>query len=422
MPKSRLFTYENGLLFLLGLTFGFLFFDRNAAGFLVPLIAPDLHLSNWQIGWLSSGLSITWAISAYVFGAWSDRSGIRKPFLIVCVVTFSACSFLSGLAGSFAMLLAARMLMGLAEGPFLPVALSIMATESGEGRRAVNMGVVQNFFSALLGSFAVPLFLVPLAEHFSWRVSFFVAGIPGLICAVLIALYVREPAPSRVAAASAGSASIGPLAMLKVRNVWLCSLISCCMVAWMVLGWAFLPNYFVAYRHIPATEMGYLMSPLGVCAAFAGFAIPALSDRIGRKPVMITFCLLAVLTPLAALFFSGPLPLLSALMLVGWLAAGTFPLYMGTIPAESTSPKLIATAMGLVVGIGEIIGGVGAPLLAGWAADQTTLRTAILIEAGCALAGGLLALGLVETAPARKMGTDLFSPGSVGTSDRLKRK
>jgi predicted MFS family arabinose efflux permease len=297
-----------------------------------------------------------------------------------------------------------------------------MAAESGERRRGVNMGVMQNFFSALLGSFAVPLFLVPLAEHFSWRVSFFVAGIPGLICAVLIALYVREPASTRVAAAAARGESIGLLAMLKVRNVWLCSLISCCMVAWMVLGWAFLPTYFVGYRHIPPTEMGYLMSPLGICAAFAGFAIPALSDRIGRRPVMIAFCLLAVLTPLAALYFSGPLPVLSGLMFVGWLAAGTFPLYMGAIPAESTSPKLIATAMGLVVGIGEIVGGFCGPLIAGWAADQTTLRTPILIEAGCALAAGLLALGLVETAPARKMGTGLFSPGSVGPSDRLKRK
>src|SRR5882672_7253403 len=316
MTRSRLFTYENAILLLLGLTFGFLFFDRNAAGFLAPFIAPDLKLSNWQIGFISSGLSITWAISAYVFGAWSDRTGIRKPFLIACVVTFSACSFLSGLAGSFATLIAARMLMGLAEGPFLPVALSIMAAESGEKRRAINMGLMQNFFSALLGSFAVPLFLVPLAEHFSWRVSFFVAGIPGLICAVLIALYVREPASSRATAAAAVGESIGPLAMLKVRNVWLCSLISCFMVAWMVLGWAFLPSYYVAYRHIPPTEMGYLMSPLGVCAAFAGFAIPALSDRIGRKPVMITFCLLAVLTPLAALYFPGPLPLLSALMFI----------------------------------------------------------------------------------------------------------
>ncbi|HZF15992.1 MAG TPA: MFS transporter [Steroidobacteraceae bacterium] len=414
MTRSRLFTYENAILLLLGLTFGFLFFDRNAAGFLAPFIAPDLKLSNWQIGFISSGLSITWAISAYVFGAWSDRTGIRKPFLIACVLAFSACSFLSGIASSFALLIVARMLMGLAEGPFLPVALSIMAAESSEGRRGFNMGAMQNGFAALFGTFAAPLLLVPLAERFSWHVSFFVAGVPGLLCALLIARYVREPVAARAEPRSSpadqrAERSPGLVAMLKVRNVWLCSLISCFMVGWMVLGWAFLPTFFVLYRHIPAMQMGYLMSALGVCAAFAGLAIPALSDRIGRRPVVIFFPLLAVLCPLAALYYGGSIVVLGALMFIGWLAAGVFPLFMGTIPAESTSPRLIATAMGLVVGIGEIVGGFCGPLIAGAVADRTSLEAPILIEAGCALAGGLLAIGLKETAPARKKGTDLFS-------------
>ncbi len=403
MTRSRFATYENGILLLLGVTFGFLFFDRNAAGFLAPFIAPDLHLSNREIGFISSGLSITWAISAYVFGAASDRSGIRKPFLLVCIVAFSLCSFLSGLAGSFAMLFATRMLMGLAEGPFLPVALSIMASESGERRRGFNMGVLQNGFSALLGSFAAPLVLMPLAQHYSWRISFFVAGIPGLLCAVLIARYVREPKPlsAAVAAVSGREPTMGLVAMLRVRNVWLCSLISCFMVAWMVLGWAFLPTFFMNYRHIPPGQTSWLMSTLGACAAFGGFVVPALSDRIGRRPVMIFFSLLGVLCPLAAIYYAGSLFVLAALMFIGWLASGVFPLYMGTIPSESTSPRLIATAMGLVVGIGEIIGGFCGPPLAGWAADQTTLQAPIFIEAGCALIGGLLALGLRETAPAK---------------------
>ncbi len=403
MTRSRFATYENGILLLLGVTFGFLFFDRNAAGFLAPFIAPDLHLTNKEIGFISSGLSITWAISAYVFGAASDRSGIRKPFLLVCIVAFSLCSFLSGLAGSFAMLFATRMLMGLAEGPFLPVALSIMASESGERRRGFNMGVLQNGFSALLGSFAAPLVLMPLAQHYSWRISFFVAGIPGLLCAVLIARYVREPKPmaATVAAVSGREPKMGFVAMLRVRNVWLCSLISCFMVAWMVLGWAFLPTFFMNYRHIPAGQTSWLMSTLGACAAFGGFVVPALSDRIGRRPVMIFFSLLGVLCPLAAIYYTGSLFVLAALMFIGWLASGVFPLYMGTIPSESTSPRLIATAMGLVVGIGEIVGGFCGPPLAGWAADQTTLQAPIFIEAGCALIGGLLALGLQETAPAK---------------------
>jgi MFS family permease len=404
-PRSGLFSYENGLLLLLGLTFGFLFFDRNAASYLTPFIAPDLHLNNTQIGLLGSALSLTWAISAYALGAWSDHLGIRKPFLLVSVVSFSLCSFLSGIANSFGVLLASRLLMGFAEGPFLPVAMTIMLLVSTEKRRGLNMGVMQNFFSNLLGSFAAPLLLVAIAEQYNWRLSFYIAGIPGLVCALLIWKFVREPArspaPPGEARSRAGHGRIGLLEMLRVRNVWLCVLISCFMVPWMVLGWAFFPVFYVNYRHFSPSEMSILMSILGACAALGSFVVPALSDRFGRKPIMIGFSFLGVLCPLAALYYSGPFFVLGTLIFIGWLASGVFPLFMGTIPAESTSPLHVASAMGLIVGVGEILGGFGGPTLAGWIADQTSLAAPILMQMGCALAGGVLSIFLLETAPAK---------------------
>ena len=79
--NSKIFTYENGLLLLLGFTFGIVFFERNAIGPLASYIINDLGLSQAQIGMLGSGLSLAWAIAAYAIGAWSDRTGLRKPFL-----------------------------------------------------------------------------------------------------------------------------------------------------------------------------------------------------------------------------------------------------------------------------------------------------------------------------------------------------
>ena len=64
MSQRRAFTYENGLLLILGLSFGIAFFDRNAAGILVPFIEKDLALSNTQVFALGSGLSLTWALGA----------------------------------------------------------------------------------------------------------------------------------------------------------------------------------------------------------------------------------------------------------------------------------------------------------------------------------------------------------------------
>jgi len=265
------------------------------------------------------------------------------------------------------------------------------------------MGVMQNFGSNLLGSFAAPLVLVSIATHTSWRSAFFLAGVPGLVMAVLIARYVHEPEKkSQPAAGSAGGASaISAFAMLCHRNMILCVLMSIFMVAWMVLGWAFLPLFYLKVRELSAGEMSVLMSLLGLSAAFFSFVVPGLSDRLGRRPVVVAFNLLGVLVPLAALYWHGSLYLLGALIFVGWAASGTFPLFMGTIPSETIPARYVATSMGLTVGIGEVLGGVSGPALAGTAADHYGLTAPLFMQGGCAIVGALLALALKETAPRR---------------------
>src|SRR5262249_9217122 len=146
--------------------------------------------------------------------------------------------------------------------------------------------------------------------------------------------------------------------------------------------------------------MSYMMSVLGVSAAVFSFIVPGLSDRIGRKPVMIVFSFIGVLAPLAALYYPGPLLVLGALIFIGWSASGVFPLFMATIPTETVPRRYMATALGLVVGAGELLGGVAMPLGAGKVADDWhSLSAPLYIEAGCALVGAVLALFLRETAP-----------------------
>jgi MFS transporter, ACS family, hexuronate transporter len=73
--------YEIGLMVLLSLAFGFVFFDRNSMSFLAPFVAPDLRLSNTQVAMLSAGFSFAWAIAGYLGGAMSDATGRRcAPF------------------------------------------------------------------------------------------------------------------------------------------------------------------------------------------------------------------------------------------------------------------------------------------------------------------------------------------------------
>ncbi len=406
MSKSRVFSYENRVLVLLGLAFGIAFFDRNSGTILVPFIEQDLHLDNTQTGLLGSGLSITWALGAYLIARWSDASGVRKPFLLGFLLIFSACSFISGLSRSFPVLLVSRMVMGAVEGPFLPVCLAVMAVESSERRRGINAGIMQNFFASVLGQSLAPLLLVALAQQFGWRSAFYVAGIPGLLCAIAVLLWVREPDKAAQAAVDTeglgGSGKrMGLLAMLKVRNIVLCCVVSVFMVAWLGMGWTFLPKFFTDYRHFSPTLMSYVMTALGIASALSAFVVPALSDRLGRRPVMVTFCLLGALSPFAALYYHGSPMVMGTLMFIGWFGTGTFPLFMGVIPGETISRRYAATAMGLVVCAGEIMGGSVITTLSGALADVWSLATPVLIEAACALIGGLISLLLVETAPVR---------------------
>jgi MFS family permease len=404
----RRMKYETRLIWVLTITFGFVFFDRNAASFLMPFIANDLHFDNSQVGLVASALSFTWAVAAFLGGAYSDRTGNRKTFLLIAVVAFSLCSFASGLAVSFVTLFSTRLLMGLAEGPILPISQSLVAIESTAARRGNNMGVMQNFGSNLLGSFAAPLVLVAVASAYNWRWAFYLAGVPGLIMALLIAKLVRQPAAA-IAPASTAAQAAAPLAetsmgyreMMQHRNMWLCMLMAIFMVAWMVLGWAFLPLFYTKVRHIGSGHMSVLMSVLGLSAAFFSFVVPALSDRFGRRPVIVIFNFIGLLVPLAALLFQGSLFMLGMLIFIGWSASGTFPLFMGTVPSETIPARYVATSLGMVVGLGEILGGVSAPAIAGRAADHYGLQAPVMIMAVCAIVGTVLALFLRETAPIR---------------------
>src|SRR5690606_8025337 len=121
--------------------------------------------------------------------------------LIAATLAFSLCSFLSRLAASFAMLLGARLLMGAAEGGIMPISQTLIAADVDARHRGLAMGVAQGLGSSLLGSFVAPVLLVAFAQAFGWREAFFLAGVPGLLIAIVMAFTIRAPArvPSRSA-------------------------------------------------------------------------------------------------------------------------------------------------------------------------------------------------------------------------------
>ncbi|MGA2191526.1 MAG: MFS transporter, partial [Steroidobacteraceae bacterium] len=282
---------------------------------------------------------------------------------------------------------------------------TIVAVDCPAERRGRNMGLVQSVGASVLG-FLAPMLLVALAARWGWRVGFFVLAVPGLICAVLIAWVLRRAASLTVADNVRGGDSshrrrTGIFEVLRHRNVWLCVVGACLFTAFVLVGRGYLPLVYVRLRHMSPHRMGELMSLLSVSGLTFGVLLPALADRIGRKPVAVIFSLLGAVFPLSGLYFGGPDTVLGLLMFIGWAPAGASILFFATIPSESVPPHATSTAIGLTFAIGTLVGGFLGPALAGWSADHWGLQSALLLQAGCAVAMAIIALGLRETKPGK---------------------
>jgi ACS family hexuronate transporter-like MFS transporter len=394
---------ELGGVAILSLCWALALFDIVGIDYLMPFIAPTLKLSNTQIGLLFSLYYVPFGISSYLTGELTDRLGRRWSLLLTVMLLFSVASVLPGFTNSFTALLITRLIMGLLGGPILPLAQTIVAMEFPPEHRGRNMGIVQNVGTSVLG-FLTPILLVALATRWGWHVGFFVVAIPGLICAALIAWILRRaPPPTMAAGASSRDAAQnrrkGLGEVLRHRNVWLCVIAACLFTAFVLVGRGYLPLVFVRLRHMSPQRMGVLMSVLSVSGLLLGVMFPALADRVGRKPAAVISSLLGAVFPLAGLYFTGPDPVLALLMFIGWAPAGASILFLATVPSESVPIHSISTAIGLTFAIGTLVGGFLGPAVAGWSADHWGLQSSLWLQAGCAIAMAIVALGLRETQP-----------------------
>jgi predicted MFS family arabinose efflux permease len=216
----------------------------------------------------------------------------------------------------------------------------------------------------------------------------------------LIWRFVDEPERPKPASEGA-SATSAPRqrGLLAHRNLVVCSLVSACAVGSIVIGSIFMPLYLDGPRGYDKLVWSNVMAVVGFCPAVGAIVIALWSDRIGRKPPLVVWTFMMVLAPAALLWFDGPVELLTALMFVSWMGLGTFPLFMGVIPTETVGRARAATAMGLVVMIGELTGGVFGPPIAGRLADSYGLEVALYIQGALAIGAGLAALFVRETNP-----------------------
>ncbi len=392
--------YEAGLVALVFLTWGTVFLDRMSLLYLAPFIVPALHLSHAQVGLLASSLALAWAFSSLLFGALSDRFG-RRPVLLPAVFAFSILSWLSGIARTFGQLLFVRTLMGVAEGPTWSTITATVEESSPPQRHGRNVGIVVSA-AALVGHALAPVLTTQVGARFGWQTAFFVAGVPGIILGAILWKFLREP--QRIDGSSSHRAAPSEyLSLLRHRNMWLCCLGSAGFMTWLWVMHAFAPLYITQVTRNTPTFAGFVLGASGLGEFLWGFSLPWVSDRLGRKPVLLFTALISAIVPL-----TYQMPFLVAhpwlMAFAGFIAnggQGMAALVLVLIPTESVSPRLAGTAIGLTTLVGEVFGGTLAPSVSGSLADRFGLATPLWIAAWGAVAVVLASLFMRETVPSR---------------------
>jgi MFS family permease len=165
------------------------FFDRQILGAVGEPIRKEFGLSDASLGALGTAFTLLYAFVGIPLGRLADKIG-RKSILSVGVFVWSLLTVGSGLVQNFWQIFALRLGVGVGEASCAPAATSLIGDLFPANWRAKALAIFMLGLPVGVAlSFAVS---GTIAKNYGWRAAFFVAGIPGLICAIAV-LFIKEP-------------------------------------------------------------------------------------------------------------------------------------------------------------------------------------------------------------------------------------
>jgi MFS family permease len=301
------------------------FVDRQILSLLVPQIEHDLNIKDTEIGLLGGpAFALFYTFMGLPLGRMVDSLN-RSRLVAVCVVIWSCFTSMCSAAGTFATLFLARVGVGVGEAGLGPAAYSLIADYFPRERMgaAISVYYMGLFFGTSLAQLVsgitiqalgrTPLLTVPvLGTIASWRVTFLIVGLPGILFA-LLALTIREPLRKNLHVDAAGRparATFGE-AFAQMRLRWQSVVgISVGMAfqsvcTYSVSQWA-APYFMRVYGWQPAQTGKTLAFILIVFACSGMYLGGVLSDRWQKQGVLDARLRVALVSGAGILVFLVP--------------------------------------------------------------------------------------------------------------------
>ena len=366
------------LLLFLGLA------DNQTIPALLPLLIDSLHITVEQAGFLAVFYSAAAALASLVSGIFSDHYG-RKPFLVAGAVVFGCASWMSAHAGSFIGLTVARGFTGLGAGAISTCSIAFAGDWFDYSIRGRALSWISTAY------FAAPILGVPLAaqvaDRLGWRNTFYFFA---ALAAAAALLSLRLPRDSREAGPTSEKwrATFRACRSFFRRRDTSAGLVIAFLVSGGLYGFLYyIGQWLNSSFGVPTRTIGWVFMLGGLVALIAAPVAGILSDRWGKRPVLIAGNILLALSVALVPFFPWGAGLLIVFAVTSLGAASR----QGPLAALMT--ELVPTAeRGSFIALRNVFSqmGIGLVVLAGGAAYERYGYFAVTTL--CAVMTGLVAI------------------------------
>ena len=371
---------------------GVIYADRTILYPLLTVIAREFGLTGFQTGLISGTYFTLYVVAMLPAGLLAERLGLKRMLVLFSFVSAVGVAGFGVAAIDYVAILAMAGLHGAGAGAYYTMAYSITIHTVPSHIRGIASGVINGGMSVGL---AVGLALAgPLYQATgSWRTPFLILAIPTFLIAALFQGAVREvPIPPR--RATTAWELLCDTTLLRMNLSGFCVLYGW----WVLLSWG--PVFFQSERNVSLTMSGLYTLVIAVTAIPSGLLLGRLSDRIGRKRIVLTMLPLTALSLVIVPQVYSRTGMLLALMaygLVGKLAWDPLAIsWLGDYVARRR-PEVVGTAVALF-SFTSVLSAVVGPPLTGWIKDVTgSLAGGFYLAAALALVAFVLSMGVADT-------------------------
>ncbi len=356
------------------------YIDRSVLFAVQPLVQTEFHLTNTQVGYLTSAFLGFYMIAAPFTGPLADRYS-RKLIIVLGAIFWSALTLLTAVTHTYWELLVRHTLVGIGEATFVTIAPTFVADLFPEDERGRIFGV---FYLAIpVGTAAGYLLGGKLGAEHGWRFPFYIAALPGFLLAMAV-WFLPEPPRGQFDSLKETPERGTVFGLARNPAFWTVTLGMAASTFSLGGIQVWMPTFLSRVRGYSLKEANELFGAVvvvaGILASLAGGWLgDLLLPRMKSAYYFVSAVSMGLGVPvmMVALFVKGPVMLPAIAVAAFFLLLNTSPL--NTALVNSVGAHIRATAIAVNIFIFHLLGDVPSPTLMGYVADRRSLEAAFIL-------------------------------------------